>query len=355
MRDVISWSFPMGQLFGIAIRVHFVLPLVVIGLVGRQYMNKDAVPGSWEDVLILMVLMFLSILVHEFGHCFAARYMDGEADEVLLWPLGGLAFCRSLPHTPLAHFIFALGGPLVNIALFMSAGLLLVFVFDLPPPLNPFAYLMRSEPHVMVIKLTTWDGQSVAVTNVFAILLVWLFWGNWILTLFNLVLVGHPFDSGRMLQAVLWPRLGNQQASKISVYAGFVVMAVVGVCSIVWVEPLLAFLAMFIFVSCAQELVNLENALEESPFGYDFSQGYTSLEKDEPPPAPPKRRKQNFIQPLDCRACRQSEQQERDQRDAEDRRMDELLDKIQKHGKNSLSDEEHRFLKRVSGRFKNKP
>ena len=33
------------------------------------------------------------------------RRMDGEADEVLLWPLGGLAFCQSLPHTPLAHFV----------------------------------------------------------------------------------------------------------------------------------------------------------------------------------------------------------------------------------------------------------
>ena len=36
---------------------------------------------------------------------------------------------------------------------------------------------------------------------------------------------------------------------------------------------------------------------EDSLFGYDFSQGYTSLEKDEAP-APPKPKKQNFIQRL---------------------------------------------------------
>ena len=94
MRDVLSWSFPIGQLFGIMIRVHFVLPLVMLGLVGRFAVNKDYPAGAWQDMAMLMGLMFISILLHELGHCFAARYMDGEADEVLLWPLGGLAFCR---------------------------------------------------------------------------------------------------------------------------------------------------------------------------------------------------------------------------------------------------------------------
>src|SRR5687767_2552967 len=115
MRDVMSWSFPIGQLFGILIRVHFILPLVMISMIGREYVRKEAIQGAWIDAAMLMGLMFVSILLHEFGHCFAARYNDGEADEILLWPLGGLAFCRSLPHSPLAHFIVALGGPLVNL------------------------------------------------------------------------------------------------------------------------------------------------------------------------------------------------------------------------------------------------
>ena len=46
----------------------------------------------WIDAAIIIGLLFFSILVHEFGHCFAARSVGGEANEVLLWPLGGLAF-----------------------------------------------------------------------------------------------------------------------------------------------------------------------------------------------------------------------------------------------------------------------
>src|SRR5688572_8059818 len=125
MRDVLSWSFPMGQLFGIAIRVHYMLPLVMIGLIGREYMRDGAPTNSWHDAAMLMGLLFVSILLHEFGHCFAARAVDGESDEILMWPLGGLAFCRSLPQTPSAHFIFALGGPLVNIALCLILGMVI--------------------------------------------------------------------------------------------------------------------------------------------------------------------------------------------------------------------------------------
>src|ERR1019366_4138827 len=257
MRDVISWSFPIGQLFGITIRIHLILPLVAIGLIGREAVRKEAVAGAWEDAAMLMALMFLAVLLHELGPCFAARYMDGAA------------------------------GP----------GLLLTFVFDIMPPFNPVWYPYRNDGTSIAMNLTTWGGKVVPVDNLFAIVLARFFWANWILALFNLVLVGYPFDSGRMLQAALWPRLGHFQATKVAIYAGFVVMLVIGLVSIVWSEPLLILLAIFIFASCAQELMNLEHAQEESLFGYDFSQGYTSLEKDEPPPpALPKRKKRNFIQ-----------------------------------------------------------
>ena len=137
MRDVFSWSFPIGQLFNIVIRVHLVLPVFMIGMIGRTAASKEpgVLPGSWFDTLIVMMLIFLCVLLHELGHCFAARRMDGEADEVLLWPLGGLAFCRSLPHTPLAHFVTALGGPLVNLILCVITGV--AFLWPWINAINP--------------------------------------------------------------------------------------------------------------------------------------------------------------------------------------------------------------------------
>src|SRR5687768_14584198 len=102
----------------------------MIGLIGREAFREGAPPGSWQDAAMLMGLLFLSVLLHEFGHCFAARYMDGEADEILLWPLGGLAMCRSLPHTPLAHFVVAAGGPLVTLGLCLISAGALFFAFN---------------------------------------------------------------------------------------------------------------------------------------------------------------------------------------------------------------------------------
>ncbi len=88
MRDVLSWSIPIGQLFGIAIRVHFMLPLVMIGLVGRVAMDKDFPAGTWQDAVTLVSFMFFIILLHEFGHCFAARF-PSRRWRTLFSPWGG--------------------------------------------------------------------------------------------------------------------------------------------------------------------------------------------------------------------------------------------------------------------------
>ncbi len=353
LRDLLSWSFPTFSLFGIMIRVHFTMPLVMIGLIGREYVRKDAYVNSWHDAAMLMGLMFLSILLHEFGHCFAARFMDGESDEILMWPLGGLAFAKSLPHTWVANLVFAAGGPLMDFAKCVVLGLVLFFVFDFIPPLNPFWYPYRLSDSSIAIELTSWTIGKIQTDNIVVIILARFFWISWILMLFNLVLVGYPFDSGRMLQAGLWPWLGHYQSTYVAIYCGYAFMLIVGILSIMYGEPLLAFLTIFIYVSCAQERTALETAPEDSLFGYDFSQGYTSLEKDEP--APPKVKKQNFIQRWLAQRAAKKQQQELEQRVADDRRMDELLQKIQQHGKESLTDEEQRFLKRVADRYKNKP
>jgi stage IV sporulation protein FB len=88
MRDPFSWSFAVGRLFGITVRIHVLFPLVCLGLILRTT-GKDFWPGTWIDATVLMGLLFLVVLLHEFGHCFAARNVGGEASEVLLWPLGG--------------------------------------------------------------------------------------------------------------------------------------------------------------------------------------------------------------------------------------------------------------------------
>ena len=353
MRDPFSWSFPLGTVAGITVRIHFLLPLVMVGLVLRAT-RTTYLPNTWMDAAMLMGLMFFAILLHEFGHCFAARRMDGDANEVLLWPLGGLARVE-IPHAPLPHFVVAAAGPATNLLLCVIAGLALAFLLDAHyrPPINPFWYPYRTEANGS-IELDVWNAtQAVRTTNIGALLLARFFWINWILALFNLVLVGFPMDCGRMLQAALWPRFGYRQATLYAIFAGFFCMVVLLVVSIYQEDILLLALAIFIYVSCKQEWIMLETGAEDSVFGYDFSQGYTSLERDQPQAAPRKKRP-NFIQRWLQRRRAARLQREQENQAADERRMDELLEKIQQQGKESLTDEEQRFLKRVANRYRKK-
>src|SRR4051794_14875180 len=145
MRDPMTWSFPLGRMFGIAVRVHVLLPLVMLGLILRALTHEGSTVSLGEAGL-MMVLLFVSVLLHEFGHCFAARSVDGDASEILMWPLGGLAYC-DVPHTPWANFITVIGGPAVTLPLCVVAGGALACA-TLVPPLNP----VTNSPYFPMLK-----------------------------------------------------------------------------------------------------------------------------------------------------------------------------------------------------------
>jgi hypothetical protein len=355
MRDPFLWSFPIGRLFGILVRIHWLAPVVALGVIFRAVkMAPPEQSGVWADATVVVILMFFVILLHEFGHCLAAHWMNGEAREVLLWPLGGLA-ALDVPHHPRAHFWTAFGGPGMNLVICLAAGLLLALAFEpaLQPPWNPFWYPFRNGSGA--IDLVTWNGTPFPAEHAAIHLVARLFWVSWLLFLFNIVLMGYPLDGGRMLQAVLWPYLGYRQAMTYALYAGFAVVVLLCLGAMVANEVLFLFLAFYVGVSCTAEYKNLDSGAEDSLFGYDFSQGYTSLERDLPAEQPaPKVKKLNFVQRWLQKRAEKKQLREQEQRAADEKRMDELLDKIQRFGKGSLTDEENRFLKKVADRYRNR-
>jgi stage IV sporulation protein FB len=132
-------------------------------------------------------------------------------------------------------------------------------------------------------------------------------------------------------------------------------MFVVLIYALVAAEQILPLgLAVFIYVACRRQWILLETGGEESLFGYDFSQGYTSLERtDQPAGAPPKKRQSWWQRWMQRRAAKRL-QKEQEQREAEERRMDELLEKVQRQGLAALTEEERRFLTRVSAKYRNR-
>src|ERR1019366_2637838 len=60
--------------------------------------------------------LFLIVLLHEFGHALACRQVGGTANQIMLWPLGGVAYVNP-PQRPGATLWSIAAGPLVNVAL----------------------------------------------------------------------------------------------------------------------------------------------------------------------------------------------------------------------------------------------
>src|ERR1700722_11507189 len=125
-KSPLSWllngSVPLFTAFGIRVRAHSSLvilaPLIIIFGIGNF-------GSSMGDRLEFIGALFLIVLLHEFGHCFTARWVGGHAEDILMSPIGGLAFAHP-PRRPLPTFLTVAGGPAVNVALCILAGIYLV-------------------------------------------------------------------------------------------------------------------------------------------------------------------------------------------------------------------------------------
>src|SRR5438093_3735509 len=270
MQDPFSWSFPLGRFFGIPVRVHVWFPAVAAGLILYAAWKKDVIPGTWIDAAMVEALLFGIVLLHEFGHCFGARAVDGDAQEVLMWPLGGLAFV-DVPHTPRANFLATVAGPLVNVAICIVSGLLFLWVtdFKLRPPINPLPGDWGWYPYRInetgAIHLFQWDGTKIDYTGLAGIVLARAFWLSWFLLLLNVLVPAFPLDGGRMFQCAVWWWQGDyRQGTMAAVYAGFVCATLFGVYSIAANEALVLGLAIFIFWVCSGQYVLLEQGVEDA-------------------------------------------------------------------------------------------
>src|SRR3954471_22856502 len=117
---LLSGSVNLGTWFGITVRMHAsMIVLLALALIFPRSM------GGAQNAVTFGVVLFGIVLLHEFGHCFASRMVGGDPREILIYPLGGLAFADA-PRRPWATFVTVAGGPLVNVAICLVAWLALV-------------------------------------------------------------------------------------------------------------------------------------------------------------------------------------------------------------------------------------
>src|ERR1700740_2588262 len=112
---MMGWSLNIGSVAGTAIRGPVTFLLFLAWICGVSYVSGGA-QAAWNG-LLFMVLLFLCVLLHEFGHIFTARRFGVTTPDVILLPIGGVARLERIPEKPSEEFLIAIAGPAVNVVI----------------------------------------------------------------------------------------------------------------------------------------------------------------------------------------------------------------------------------------------
>lgn len=226
-------SFRLFQAWRIDVRIHI---LFVIWM-GFRLMSAGP---AWRDELTFVAMLFGIVLLHEFGHCIGARLVGGDAREILLWPLGGLAFAAA-PMRPWPQFVTVACGPLVNVLLCIAAGAALMVATGRidAVSINPYSAVNWGalDPRA------AWQGY----VGVF-------YYVNLLLLCFNLLPV-FPLDGGQLFRSIIWPFIGLSRATVLAAQFGVGGALVLGVWGAMNSQFLLIAIAIFGGFTSFQQLM----------------------------------------------------------------------------------------------------
>jgi len=210
-------SFRIFRLAGINVFVHWSWFLMAAYEIQSRARNYSSI--AWN--ILEYLALFAIVTTHEFGHALACRQVGGNAYQIVLWPLGGVAYVDPPPR-PAAVLWSITAGPLVNVAL--------------APILYGLALLSRS---------LGWNHMFPDLDA-----LIWgVFGWNLVLLVFNMLPI-YPLDGGKILWSLLWFPLGRGRSLMVATVLGFVGMAGFVGLAFWWQSPWLGVLAVFMFLNC---------------------------------------------------------------------------------------------------------
>jgi stage IV sporulation protein FB len=217
-----SWSLNIGKVAGTVVRIHLTFLLFLAWIFAASYASNGKAAAF--DGLVFMVLLFLCVLLHEFGHIFTARAFGVSTPYVTLLPIGGVAQLERIPEEPWEEFLIAIAGPLVNVAITI---VLVLFGAQL----SSAAVGAVDNAHIAMI-------DRLAAVNLF-------------LAVFNLI-PAFPMDGGRVLRAALASRFGYVRATELAATIGQFVAFALGFIGLLY-NPILIFIAIFVYLAAASE------------------------------------------------------------------------------------------------------
>jgi Zn-dependent protease/predicted transcriptional regulator len=219
-----KWSWKMGKLAGIDLRVHATFSLLILWIAASYWMvgkNTAAVLAAVGFVIAL----FGCVVLHELGHALMARQFGIQTTDITLLPIGGLARLERMPEEPRQELWIALAGPAVNVAI----AVLLYSWLSVTHVWEPFSRLRVATGPFL---------ERLMVANVS-------------LVLFNLI-PAFPLDGGRALRALLATRMNYLDATQVAASVGQVLAFALGVVGI-FTNPMLAVIGLFVWMAARQE------------------------------------------------------------------------------------------------------
>jgi Zn-dependent protease/predicted transcriptional regulator len=220
------WSWGLGRIAGIEIRVHATFLLLLLWVGFGEYHRGGSAGGAVQAMSFLLAV-FASVVLHEYGHALTAAKFGVRTREIILLPIGGVARLERMPERPSQELAIAAAGPLVTI--FIIAVLWVVLRLTGTP-------------------MTA--TESLSGKGPFLAALMWI---NITLAVFNL-LPAFPMDGGRVLRSIIALRTDFARATEIATRIGQVfalVFAAIGL--FVTGNPFLVLIAVFVWVAASAE------------------------------------------------------------------------------------------------------
>jgi Zn-dependent protease/CBS domain-containing protein len=247
------WSFRIVRVAGIDVRIHLTF-LLLLAWIGYAYYQRGGTPAATEGIVFIL-LLFGSVLLHEFGHALAARRYGIPTPDITLLPIGGVARLSRMPDEPRQELVIALAGPAVNVVIALVLFLVLGRMDD------PGGMVLRIEDPAL--------GMAAKIMS-----------ANVMLVLFNLV-PAFPMDGGRVLRATLALRMDYVRATQIAASLGQGIAFLFGFLGLLY-NPLLIFIALFVYLGATQEAAGAEmrNLTERLPISAAMVTEFRSLPLD---------------------------------------------------------------------------
>jgi Zn-dependent protease len=221
----------VGKFRGVEIRLHItlllILPYLVFVTVARfETLTRSAgvlptqlffTPAVWG--VAMAILLFLSVLLHEFGHVLVALRQGARVKSITLMMLGGISDIDDIPVKPGQEFRLAVMGPVVS--LLLSGVGFGIFRISRSPDL---------------LFISQWFGQV-----------------NLVLAIFNL-LPAFPLDGGRAFRALMSSRVGRLRATQIAARLGTGFAWAFGILGLLGFNIYLVLIAFFLYAAGQSEL-----------------------------------------------------------------------------------------------------